>query len=183
MAVRDPFYRFKCRLRLHYAGSGRGYRPSGWDYLRAIIPGPCRWDVKHPADCECSGSAGRRFHARAPTDSVFYADYDCASSFVVVPDGSSEPLTLGLGLARCGVSVGNRLVLPPLSVAERFGLLDYSRLFSWANLFSVLGVAGGPGVLGAIYGSVGNFAIPYFFASAMGVVAALCFLGCVRVGK
>ena len=47
----------------------------------------------------------------------------------------------------------------------------------------VSGVAGGPGVLGAIYGSVGNFAIPYFFASAMGVVAALCFLGCVRVGK
>ena len=96
---------------------------------------------------------------------------------------SESPLTLGLSLALFGLSVGNLLMLQPLIVAERFGLLDYSRLFSWANLFSVLGVAGGPGVLGAIYGSVGNFAIPYFFASAMGVVAALCFLGCVRVGK
>ena len=74
-------------------------------------------------------------------------------------------------------------MLQPLILADRFGLLDYSRLFSWANLFSVLGVAGGPGVLGAIYGSAGNFAVPYFFASAMGVVAALCFLGCLRAGK
>ena len=96
---------------------------------------------------------------------------------------SESPLPLGLSLALFGLSVGNLLMLQRLIVAERFGLLDYSHLFSWANLFSVLGVAGGPGVLGAIYGSVGNFAIPYFFASAMGVVAALCFLGCVRVGK
>ena len=75
---------------------------------------------------------------------------------------SESPLTLGLSLALFGLSVGNLLMLQPLIVAERFGLLDYS-VFSWANLFSVIGVAGGPGVLGAIYGSVGNFAIPILF--------------------
>ena len=74
-------------------------------------------------------------------------------------------------------------MLQPLIVADRFGLLDCSRLFSWANLFSVIGVAGGPGVLGAIYGAEGNFAVPYFFASAMGVVAAVFFLGCLRANQ
>jgi MFS family permease len=96
---------------------------------------------------------------------------------------SESPLTLGLSLALFGLSVGNLLMLQPLIVADRFGLLDYSRLFSWANLFSVIGVAGGPGVLGALYGAVGNFAVPYFFASAMGVVAAVLFLGCLRSAK
>jgi MFS family permease len=94
---------------------------------------------------------------------------------------SSTVWSLGISLGLLGLSVGNLLMLQPLIVAERYGLRDYSRLFSWANLFSVIGVAGGPGVLGAIYGQVGNFMIPYLFASAMGVFAALSFLACIRV--
>lgn len=93
---------------------------------------------------------------------------------------STSMWTLGLSLALLGLSVGNLLMLQPLIIAERFGLRDYARLFSWANLFSVIGVAGGPGVLGAIYGQVGNFMIPYLFASGMGVFAAGSFLACLR---
>ena len=74
---------------------------------------------------------------------------------------SESPLTLGLSLALFGLSVGNLLMLQPLIVADRFGLLDYSRLFLGPICSASLGLQG-PGVLGAIYGAVGNFAVPYF---------------------
>jgi MFS family permease len=85
-----------------------------------------------------------------------------------------------LGLALLGITVGNLLMLQPLIIAERYGLLDYSRLFAWANLASVAGVAAGPGVLGWLVGVHLSYHIPFLVAGGFGALAGSVFLLCLR---
>ena len=85
-----------------------------------------------------------------------------------------------LGLAMLGITVGNLLMLQPLIIAARYGLLNYSRLFSWANLFSVLGVAAGPGLLGWLFGHFGSYEIPFMVAAGLAGLAGLTFCLCLR---
>ncbi len=47
-----------------------------------------------------------------------------------------------------GLSVGNLLMLQPLLLAETFGVREYSRIYSFSQLFGTIGVAGGPFALG-----------------------------------
>jgi MFS family permease len=83
-----------------------------------------------------------------------------------------------LGLAILGITVGNLLMLQPLIIAARYGLRSYSRLFSWANLFSVLGVAAGPGLLGWLFGWSGSYAVPFMVAAGLAGLAGLTFCFC-----
>tara|TARA_B110000305_G_scaffold242198_1_gene321070 strand:+ start:1871 stop:3094 length:1224 start_codon:yes stop_codon:yes gene_type:complete len=93
---------------------------------------------------------------------------------------AQSTLMICFGLALLGITVGNLLMLQPLIIAERYGLLDYSRLFSWANLASVVGVAAGPGVLGWLVGLHRSYQIPFLVAGGFGALAGCVFLLCLR---
>ncbi len=49
-----------------------------------------------------------------------------------------------------GVSIGNLLMLQPLLLAETFGVVNYSRIYSFSQLIGTVGVAGGPYGLGVL---------------------------------
>jgi len=68
-----------------------------------------------------------------------------------------------------GATIGNILMLQPLLIAERFGVREYPRIFGRSQLFTVVGTAGGPFLIGALYDVAGSYRVPY-------VVAACCSL-------
>ena len=88
----------------------------------------------------------------------------------------SQPWGTFVGLALFGVSVGNLLMLQPLMIAEVYGLRHYSRIFAWSNLLSVLGIAGGPVLMGVLFGYSGDYRMPYLVAGLLSIVACLLLL-------
>ncbi len=72
-----------------------------------------------------------------------------------------------------GATIGNVLMLQPLVIAERFGVRDYPRLFSRTQLVAVLGTAGGPLVLGALYDVFGSYRMPYAVAASCSLLGAV----------
>lgn len=86
-------------------------------------------------------------------------------------------LTLCLGLALFGVTVGNLLMLQPLIIADAFGLREYPKIFSVANLMSSWGTAAGPALLGLVYGLNANlYSLSYFVAAAAGAIGLVLFV-------
>ena len=71
-----------------------------------------------------------------------------------------------------GATIGNILMLQPLLIAERFGVLDYPRLFSRAQFITVAGVAGGPLLLGWLYDNAGGYRTSYIVAGCCSLVGA-----------
>ena len=71
-----------------------------------------------------------------------------------------------------GASIGNILMLQPLLIAERFGVRDYPRIFGRSQLFTVVGTAGGPFVIGALYDVAGSYRIPYAVAACFSLAGA-----------
>lgn len=97
-------------------------------------------------------------------------------SLILLASGFSV-LTLCLGLALFGTTVGNLLMLQPLLIAEAFGVRDYARIFSVANLMSSWGTAAGPAVLGFAYAANQNqYSLSYFIAAAVGALGLFLFL-------
>ena len=76
-------------------------------------------------------------------------------------------VALFLTIILFGATVGNILMLQPLLIAQRFGVLDYPRIFSRGQFFSMVGTAGGPLLLGWLYDNAGGYETSY-------LVAALC---------
>jgi len=72
-----------------------------------------------------------------------------------------------------GATIGNVLMLQPLVMAERFGVRDYPRIFSRAQLVAVIGTAGGPLLLGALYDVFGSYQVPYAVAAACSLTGAI----------
>jgi len=72
-----------------------------------------------------------------------------------------------------GATIGNVLMLQPLLIAERFGVRDYPRIFGRSQLFTVIGTAGGPFVIGALYDLAGSYRIPYAVAACFSFGGAL----------
>jgi MFS family permease len=72
-----------------------------------------------------------------------------------------------------GATIGNILMLQPLLIAERFGVRDYPRLFSRTQLVAVVGTAGGPLLLGALYDVSGSYQVPYAVAASCSLLAAV----------
>ncbi|MFT7472393.1 MAG: MFS family permease [Kiritimatiellia bacterium] len=86
-------------------------------------------------------------------------------------------LTLCLGLAMFGASVGNLLMLQPLLIAEAFGIREYARIFAVANLMSSWGTAAGPAVLGLAFAANANlYSLPYWIAASAAAVGLILFL-------
>ncbi|NOX31904.1 MAG: MFS transporter, partial [Actinobacteria bacterium] len=71
---------------------------------------------------------------------------------------------LRLAAALFGISVGNVLMLQPLLLADAFGVREYSRIYSFNQLFGTAGVAGGPFVLGVLR-DVGDYRLAFLFAA------------------
>ena len=72
-----------------------------------------------------------------------------------------------------GATVGNILMLQPLLIAERFGVLDYPRIFSRSQFFTMVGTAGGPLLLGWLYDNAGGYQTSYLVAAGCSFVGAL----------
>lgn len=81
-----------------------------------------------------------------------------------------------INLAVFGVTVGNLLMLQPLLIAEAYGLIQYSRIYSVSNLLTMIGVGLGPGVMGYLYSLDDSYGPAYLFAAMAGAVAAVIFL-------
>jgi MFS family permease len=83
---------------------------------------------------------------------------------------------LCIGLALFGCTVGNLLMLQPLLIAEAFGLREYARIFSVANLMSSWGTAAGPAVMGYVFAlNNEHYSGAYLFAAAAGGLGLILF--------
>jgi MFS family permease len=72
-----------------------------------------------------------------------------------------------------GATVGNILMLQPLLVAERFGVRDYPQIYSRAQLFSLVGTAGGPLLLGWLHDLSGGYRSAYLVGAVCSIVGAV----------
>jgi predicted MFS family arabinose efflux permease len=71
-----------------------------------------------------------------------------------------------------GATVGNILMLQPLLIAERFGVVDYPRIFSRSQFIMMLGTALGPLVLGWLHDNAGGYRTSYLVAAACSIAGA-----------
>lgn len=85
-----------------------------------------------------------------------------------------------IGAGVFGSTVGNLLMLHPLWLAEGFGVRAYARIFSLSNAVTVVGVAGGPALLGVIFDASGYRAA--YSAAVTASVLALAALSAAGAG-
>jgi MFS family permease len=95
-----------------------------------------------------------------------------AVAMVTIASATTNPMLL-VGAGLLGATVGNTVVLIPLSILDSFGLAEYPRLYARANLFTTFGVACGPLLLGALHGLMGGYTWPLVLLGAGSAVAAL----------
>ena len=65
-----------------------------------------------------------------------------------------------------GVTIGNSLMMHPILLAERFGTLEYGRIYSMSQFVAMVGVAGGPAAMGLIYDWSGGYGWPFVVMAA-----------------
>lgn len=82
---------------------------------------------------------------------------------------AESTLMIFVSIVVFGATIGNILMLQPLLMAERFGVIDYPRIFSRAQLYALTGTAAGPLLLGWLHDSAGGYDTSY-------VVAGMCSL-------
>ncbi len=71
-----------------------------------------------------------------------------------------------------GATIGNILMLQPLLIAERFGVRDYPKIYSRAQLFGLVGTAGGPMLLGWLHDASGGYRTSYIVAGCLSLTGA-----------
>lgn len=72
-----------------------------------------------------------------------------------------------------GATIGNILMLQPLLIAERFGVRDYPRIYSRAQLLGLVGTAGGPLLLGWLHDAAGGYRASYLVAGGLSLAGAV----------
>jgi cyanate permease len=75
-----------------------------------------------------------------------------------------------------GATIGNILMLQPLLIAERFGVRDYPKIYSRAQLLGLVGTAGGPLLLGWLHDAAGGYRASYVVAGVLSVAGAVAVL-------
>lgn len=85
---------------------------------------------------------------------------------------STSVVPIFASIVMFGATVGNILMLQPLLVAERFGVRDYPRIFSRSQFLTMIGVAGGPLLLGWLYDNAGGYRTSYLVAAACSLTGA-----------
>ncbi len=84
------------------------------------------------------------------------------------------PAALLVGTLLFGVTMGNLLMLQPLLLAEAFGVRDYSRIYANSSLFTTIGVAAGPWLVGLLYDAAGGYSEAFLAAALVSIVAMVC---------
>lgn len=74
-----------------------------------------------------------------------------------------------------GLTVGNILMMPPLLVAEAFGLKHYARILSLQQFINVTGFAGGPALMGFLLTRGGSYDIAISGIAIMAVLGLVSF--------
>lgn len=69
-----------------------------------------------------------------------------------------------------GVTIGNSLMMHPILLADRFGTLEYGRIYSMSQFVAMAGVAGGPAAMGVFYDWSGGYTWPFVSMSAATLV-------------
>ena len=75
-----------------------------------------------------------------------------------------------------GATIGNILMLQPLLIAERFGVRDYPKIYSRAQLLGLVGTAGGPLLLGWLHDTAGGYRAAYLVAAVLSTSGAIAVL-------
>ncbi|NND73693.1 MAG: MFS transporter [Ilumatobacter sp.] len=84
---------------------------------------------------------------------------------------TSTPLIFA-SIVLFGMAIGNLLMMQPLLIAERFGVADYPRIYGRSQFVAIVGVAGGPLLLGWLYDVSGSYRLPYLAAAACCLIGA-----------
>ena len=101
--------------------------------------------------------------------------------FTVVLAGLQAVALIGLGLSTStplifasiilfGMTIGNLLMMQPLLMAERFGVRDYPTIFGRSQAVGILGVAGGPLLIGWLFDVFGSYRMPYTIAAGLSLI-------------
>ena len=117
--------------------------------------------------------AGGRLITRAPMAKVTVVLGVVQAASLAWLAFASSVVPLFTAILVFGATVGNILMLQPLLVAERFGVLDYPRIFSRSQFLTMLGTAGGPLLLGWLYDNAGGYQTSYLVAGACSLTGAL----------
>jgi MFS family permease len=72
-----------------------------------------------------------------------------------------------LSIVLFGMTIGNLLMMQPLLIAERFGVIDYPRIFGRSQAITIVGVAGGPLLVGWLFDVFGSYEWPYASAALL----------------
>ena len=117
---------------------------------------------------------GGRIVSRAPIVGMICVLAVAQGVSLVAIAFASSKLTLFPSIVLFGATVGNLLMLQPLMIAERFGIVDYARIYSRSSFFTMFGSAGGPLLLGWLYDNVaGEFRTTYLVAAGGSIAGAL----------
>lgn len=71
------------------------------------------------------------------------------------------------------MTIGNLLMMQPLLMAERFGVLDYPTIFGRSQAVGIIGVAGGPLLIGWLFDVFGSYRVPYTVAAVLSLIGML----------
>ena len=115
---------------------------------------------------------GGRVVARLPM-AGFTVTLAALQSVAMVAIALSESrVALFAAIVVFGTTVGNILMLQPLLIAERFGVVDYPRIFSRSQFIMMLGTALGPLVLGWLHDNAGGYQTSYLVAAGCSLAGA-----------
>jgi MFS family permease len=119
---------------------------------------------------------GGRLVTRVPM-AGFTAAIALTQGVAIVAIGLADhAVGLFVAIVLFGATVGNVLMLQPLLIAERFGVVDYPRIFSRSQFFTMFGVAGGPLLLGWLHDRADGYRTPYLVAGVCSVAGAAVLL-------
>jgi predicted MFS family arabinose efflux permease len=116
--------------------------------------------------------AGGRIVSRLPTVGMISVLAAGQSIALMAIAFATTTATIFPAIILFGATVGNILMLQPLLIAERFGILDYPRVFGRSVFLSLVGTAGGPLLLGWLYDNAGGFRTSYLTAAACSLTGA-----------
>ncbi len=116
--------------------------------------------------------AGGRIVPRLPMTGFTSALAVTQGAAMVAIAYANRTVALFVAILLFGATVGNILMLQPLLIAERFGVIDYPRIFSRSQFFTTFGVAGGPLLLGWLYDHAGGYRTSYLVAACCSIAGA-----------
>lgn len=86
---------------------------------------------------------------------------------------AQTPSAILAGAVLFGLNVGNVLMMQALLLAETFGTRDYGRIYAIGQMATMLGMAGGPFLVGFLYEAAGGYQAAYLAAGAVSALGCL----------